>query len=72
LFAQNATHLILHRKFNMRYWQHGETGRLLKVQADVPLNPNNWIEITEDQYIEAERINEDDDKTPDSTTIVVQ
>ena len=36
----------------MRYWQHGETGKLLKI--DVQMAPSNWIELTEEQYQEAE------------------
>lgn len=39
----------------MRYWQHKETGRLLKV--DVQMAPSNWSEMTKEQYEEAERIN---------------
>jgi len=38
----------------MRYWQHGETGRLLAI--DLQMAPSNWTEITEEQYLEAERI----------------
>jgi len=39
----------------MRYWQHGETGRLLKI--NVPMAPIHWVEITKEQYEDAERIN---------------
>lgn len=35
----------------MRYWQHGETGRLLKI--DVQMSTYTWIEITKEQYEEA-------------------
>lgn len=42
----------------MRYWQHGETGRLLKI--NLQMAPSNWTEITKEQYEEAERINNED------------
>lgn len=32
----------------MRYWQHNETGRLLKI--DLQMAPSNWTEITEEEY----------------------
>lgn len=32
----------------MRYWQHIETGRLLKI--DVLMIPEKWTEITKEQY----------------------
>ena len=32
----------------MRYWQHGETGRLLRI--DVQMAPSKWVEITEEEY----------------------
>lgn len=35
----------------MRYWQHNETGRLLKI--DVQMAPRNWTELTKEQYEEA-------------------
>ena len=34
----------------MRYWQHDETGRLLKV--DVQMSPSKWTELTKEQYEE--------------------
>lgn len=45
----------------MRYWQHGETGRLLKV--DVQMVPDRWVEITEDEYNQA--ILQDSDSVPE-------
>lgn len=44
------------KEVKMRYWQHGETGRLIKV--DVPMAPSNWIELTEEQYNEAVEVSE--------------
>ncbi len=35
----------------MRYWQHNETGRLLKI--DIQMAPRNWTQITKEQYEEA-------------------
>lgn len=35
----------------MRYWQHNETGRLLR--ATVQMVPHNWTEITKEQYEKA-------------------
>lgn len=32
----------------MRYWQHNETGRLLKI--NVQMAPIHWTEITEEDY----------------------
>jgi len=32
----------------MRYWQHDETGRLLKI--DIQMAPSKWNEITKEQY----------------------
>ena len=40
----------------MRYYQHGETGRLVKVEADILLNPNNWIELNKEQYENAKEL----------------
>ena len=51
----------------MRYWQHNETGRLLKV--DLQMAPSNWTEISEEEYKEAERIK---DETSISTSLLVQ
>ncbi len=36
----------------MRYWQHNETGRLLKI--DIQMAPSTWVEITKEEYEEAE------------------
>jgi len=41
----------------MRYWQHGETGRLLAI--DLQMASIHWIEITKEQY--EERLNETGD-----------
>lgn len=43
----------------MRYWQHNETGRLLKI--DVQMAPAHWTEITKEQYEEALREEEEDE-----------
>ena len=37
----------------MRYWQHGETGRLLAI--DIQMAPSKWVELTKEQYEEAEK-----------------
>jgi hypothetical protein len=37
----------------MRYWQHGETGRLLKI--DVQMSTYTWVEITKEQYEDADK-----------------
>jgi hypothetical protein len=48
----------------MRYWQHGETGRLLKI--DVQMSTYTWVEITKEQYEEAILANSDSVPEKDS------
>lgn len=42
----------------MRYWQHYETGKLLKI--DLQMAPSRWVELTEEQYNEMETLQRED------------